>query len=612
MKKSIVITILFISFLFLPNSIKAETNIKGYVIKNDTLFTSKANITLSSCLVKVNGKSSTDYGAPGILHCLDSAEEVTILNYDSIINSTIESCKTGYYKVIAKASNGNSYNGYVCADYIKVNTDSSKYSEEFSKAGFPESYWEKLAILKETHPNWKFTTYKTGLDWNDVVNAESVVGISFIQVTNLSSGAKYISLDSGSYDPVNKTYIVKEGSNWYAANKETVAYYIDPRNFLTEKEIFMFENLGYNPTYQTLDVIQNIFKNTDLYQYAPYYIEAANYKNNSISPVSLAARSRQELVTSDGKLSNSANGTTFKDRQVYNFFNIGAYSKCDIDGSTVANPVQCALKYAYNSNWFDARTAILEGSIFQAEKFINQKQNTLYFQKYNVTSNTYGNYSHQYMTNIKAPVSEGISTYNAYSKITDLLNSAIEFLIPVYENMPEKTTLPADVDNTKKEELDDEAKKEEETASIVDIVNKAGYQYSNDYISGVSIGTTAQAFISNVKGTSSSATVTVTTIDANGSIKEINDATRLGTGDIVTIKSGNESRNFRIVIYGDVNGDGQISAVDYVKIKNYIMSSGSLSGSYKLAADVNKDGQISAVDYVNVKNYIMGKENSLK
>lgn len=611
MKKSIVITILFISFLFLPNSIKAETNIKGYVIKNDTLFTSKANIILSSCLVRVNGKSSTDYGAPGILHCLDSAEEVTILNYDSIINSTIESCKTGYYKVTAKASNGNSYNGYVCADYIKVNTDSSKYSEEFSKAGFPESYWEKLAILKETHPNWKFTTYKTGLDWNDVVNAESVVGISFIQVTNLSSGAKYISLDSGSYDPVNKTYIVKEGSNWYAANKETVAYYIDPRNFLTEKEIFMFENLGYNPTYQTLDVIQNIFKNTDLYQYAPYYIEAANYKNNSISPVSLAASSRQEVVLSDGKLSNSANGTMFKDKSVYNFFNIGAFSTgCKIDGISVKNPVTCAQYYAYNRGWTDPKTAIIQGALEIADGYINQKQNTLYFKKYNVTSNVYGNYSHQYMTNIKAPVSEGISTYNAYSKITDLLNSSIEFLIPVYENMPEKTTLPADVDNTKKEELDDEAKKEEETASIVDIVNKAGYQYNNDYISGVSIGTTAQAFISNVKGTSSSAIVTVTTIDANGSTKEINDATRLGTGDIVTIKSGNESRNFRIVIYGDVNGDGKINSMDCSIMYKEVMTENYLRGSYKLSADIDKNGKIDSMDFAIVyKRYMESDYN---
>lgn len=611
MKKNIVSILLALSFLFLPNSIKAETNIKGYVIKNDTLFTSKANIALSSCLEKVNGKSSADYGAPGVLHCLDSAEEVTILNYDSIISSTIENCKNGYYKVTAKASNGNSYNGYVCADNIKVNTDSSKYSEEFSKAGFPESYWEKLSILKESHPNWKFTAYKTGLNWNDVVNAESVVGISFVQVTDIAKGAKYISLENGSYDPISKTYIVKEEPNWYAANSQTVAYYLDPRNFLTEKEIFMFENLGYNSTYQTLEVVQNIFKNTDLYQYAAYYIEAANYNGNSISPVSLAARSRQELVINDGKLSNSANGTIFKDKAVYNFFNVGAYSSCEIDGNTVANPVQCALKYAYNANWFDARIAILEGSKFTAEKFINQKQNTLYFQKFNVTSNTYGNYSHQYMTNIQAPISESNSTYKAYSQIEGLLESSIEFLIPIYENMPEKTSLPTNVDNTKKEQLDNEVKQEEETASIIDIVNKAGYKYSDDYISGITIGTTAQAFISNVKGTAETAIVTITTTDSNGKSKEISDSTKLGTGDIVTIKSGNDSRSFRIVIYGDVNGDGQISAVDYVKIKNYIMSSANLSGSYKLAADVNKDGQISAVDYVNIKNYIMGKENSL-
>ena len=86
----------------------------------------------------------------------------------------------------------------------------------------------------------------------------------------------------------------------------------------------------------------------------------------------------------------------------------------------------------------------------------------------------------------------------------------------------------------------------------------------------------------------------------------------MGTGDIVNISNGTETKSFRIVIYGDVNGDGLVSAVDYVKIKNYIMSSSELSGSYKLAADVNNDGTISAVDYVNIKNYILGNNSSLK
>ena len=65
------------------------------------------------------------------------------------------------------------------------------------------------------------------------------------------------------------------------------------------------------------------------------------------------------------------------------------------------------------------------------------------------------------------------------------------------------------------------------------------------------------------------------------------------------------------LLYGDANGDGKISAVDYVNIKNYIMGSSGLNGSFKEAADVNKDGKINAVDYVNVKNYIMGNSSVL-
>ena len=66
-----------------------------------------------------------------------------------------------------------------------------------------------------------------------------------------------------------------------------------------------------------------------------------------------------------------------------------------------------------------------------------------------------------------------------------------------------------------------------------------------------------------------------------------------------------------VLIYGDVNGDGNISAVDYVNIKNHIMGTNTLSGINQKAADVNNDGNISAVDYVNVKNYIMGLDNSI-
>ena len=637
MKKYIKYLLVIVCFLLLPYSVFAETeektntkieekteektntkieektevkkNIKGYVIKADTLFTSKPNITLDSCLVKVNGKASSDYGAPGRLHCIDSAEEIEILNYDEVIISTIDSCKTGYYKVNAKDVKGETQTGYVCADNVKANIDVSKYKNEFTASGFPESYFEKLTVLKDAHPNWVFTAYKTNLDWNEVVKNESVVGISYIQITNIDSQKQYISLNEGSYDPINKTYIIREGSNWYAANSDTVSYYLDPRNFLVEKEIFMFENLSYNSKYQTLEVVQNVLKNTDLYQYANVYFAAATYNGNSISPISLAASSRQEIVLGTGKLSGSADGTgKVNDISYYNVYNLGAYSSC-------VNPVKCAIDYAAAKKWDTMEKAIKEGASEIARGYINQKQNTMYFKKFNVTSNNFGNYSNQYMTNVLAPKQEGVATYNAYSKIEGLLDSQIEFIIPVYENMPETASpLPTSVDKDTQTKVEEDAKNEmeENQSKIVDIINQSGYKYSSDYISNIKIGTSAGSMISKLKNGNEKVTVKVTSIDSNNKTIEKKDSTVLGTGDIVTISTSTESKSFRVVIYGDVNGDGVVSAVDYVKIKNYIMSASELSGSYKLAADVNLDSAITAVDYVNVKNYILGNNSSLK
>lgn len=633
MKKYIKYLLVIVCFLLLPYSVFAETeektntkieektntkteektevkkNIKGYVIKADTLFTSKPNITLDSCLVKVNGKASSDYGAPGRLHCIDSAEEIEILNYDEVIISTIDSCKTGYYKVNAKDVKGETQTGYVCADNVKANIDVSKYKNEFTASGFPESYFEKLTVLKDAHPNWVFTAYKTNLDWNEVIKNESVVGISYIQITNIDSQKQYISLNEGSYDPINKTYIIREGSNWYAANSDTVSYYLDPRNFLVEKEIFMFENLSYNSKYQTLEVVQNVLKNTDLYQYANVYFAAATYNGNSISPISLAASSRQEIVLGTGKLSGSADGTgKVNDISYYNVYNLGAYSSC-------VNPVKCAIDYAAAKKWDTMEKAIKEGASEIARGYINQKQNTMYFKKFNVTSNNFGNYSNQYMTNVLAPKQEGVATYNAYSKIEGLLDSQIEFIIPVYENMPEiASPLPTSVDKDTQTKVEEDAKNEmeENQSKIVDIINQSGYKYSSDYISNIKIGTSAGSMISKLKNGNEKVTVKVTSIDSNNKTIEKKDSTVLGTGDIVTISTSTESKSFRVVIYGDVNGDGVVSAVDYVKIKNYIMSASELSGSYKLAADVNLDSAITAVDYVNVKNYILGNNSSLK
>lgn len=57
---------------------------------------------------------------------------------------------------------------------------------------------------------------------------------------------------------------------------------------------------------------------------------------------------------------------------------------------------------------------------------------------------------------------------------------------------------------------------------------------------------------------------------------------------------------------GDVNGDGKITSMDYVLVKNHILGIGALINDSAIAADVNGDGKITSTDYVLIKNHILG------
>ena len=84
--------------------------------------------------------------------------------------------------------------------------------------------------------------------------------------------------------------------------------------------------------------------------------------------------------------------------------------------------------------------------------------------------------------------------------------------------------------------------------------------------------------------------------------------TLIGTGTKVIISEKSHDLpvdEYECLIYGDVNGDGQITPADYVKIKNHIMNVTTLTDLNYKAADVNRDNTISPADYVKVKNHIM-------
>ena len=64
-------------------------------------------------------------------------------------------------------------------------------------------------------------------------------------------------------------------------------------------------------------------------------------------------------------------------------------------------------------------------------------------------------------------------------------------------------------------------------------------------------------------------------------------------------------KKYDIVVYGDTNGDGVISAIDYSMIKAHILNISKMSGIYYESADINKDGSISAIDFSMVKAHIL-------
>lgn len=313
--------------------------------------------------------------------------------------------------------------------------------EELTEANYP-GVAALINELKTAHPNWTFTILYTGLDWNDVIYNETSAlhGRSLVQ----NSSAGWICSTCGSTPYDNGT--------WYCASNETVSYYMDIRNWLTESYIFAFETLSYDSLTQTIDGVSRILAGTFMDKdvvtyydtegnlqtinksYAQIIMEAA--AENGVSPYHLAARVKQEQGTSGGSglisgtyTYTNSNGDLSTDlKGYYNYFNIGA------SGGNTTTIIKNGLTKAKSKGWTTPELAIKGGAVFLASDYIKNYQDCLYLEKYQVDS-AGGLYSHQYMQNVSAPFSEGYSTYVAYRDL-GMLDCSFNFIIPVYENMP--------------------------------------------------------------------------------------------------------------------------------------------------------------------------------
>jgi C1A family cysteine protease len=78
------------------------------------------------------------------------------------------------------------------------------------------------------------------------------------------------------------------------------------------------------------------------------------------------------------------------------------------------------------------------------------------------------------------------------------------------------------------------------------------------------------------------------------------------TGDNIKINiNGIKDYNYYLAYLGDVNGDGLIGIIDYIRIMKDIMGTQKLSGVSYEAADMNRNGNIDIIDYIRIMKIIM-------
>ena len=548
------------------------------------LTASAANMT-GSCtadVLNVRSGAGTSYSKTGTVSYGDSL---------TILSETTDSSGAKWYKI----SCGN-VTGYVSAAYVQLTSSGSQGSSDadfesyMTKQGFPESYKPYLRTLHEQHPKWIFTAQKLGVDWNTALKEECVVGRNLVHSSALAS---WKSMEKGAYD-FNGGYWYGLDGSWVAASKEIIMYYMDPRNFLNDTYIFMFENQSYDPSYQTESGVKTILADTFMsgsytcpdtkkkYTYSQTFMDAA--KKSGVSPYHRASRCRNEQGVNGAPQSL---GTVKGYETYFNFFDIQAYA------TSTMTAAEMGCRYAKTTNptyllpWTNQYKSIVGGSIFLGTGYITKGQDTLYLQKFDMVDGGNGLYYHQYMTCVFGQANEAISLKNAYSQ--DILNSAMEFKIPVYNNMPDKLC--------------------PKPTSSGD---------NNNYLNSLSVSGTSispkfdkftTSYTATVKAEISSVTVNANPLGKSAKVSgkgKVSLKTGENTVKVTCTAASGVKRTYTIKItrkaasqtlqQGDVNGDKYLTVVDALLMLRYNAGKTQLDPAQLKRADMNGDGKVDVID----------------
>ena len=661
MKKSILkmYTLIYLVFILIIPFFSMKT------VYAESTFTTCTFSEASYLRSTPGGSALTD--TDGSTFLINSPRRAEVIDTTTVNGKQYKKLKINYYS--------NNYIGWVYSGYLKdfkTYTLDGNYASSLRSAGFPESYIVPLQKLHAQYPNWNFIVSKNGngLDWNTVINNEySPVYKNLLCSGNLNAIKPLLSTDGAAYNA--GTYRKFDNGSCYAPSKQTISFYMDPRNWLNDDTIFMFEQLSFNQNLHTTSLIQPILNDSFMsgsysyngknISYAETFVDAG--KTNNVSSIQLASRVLQEQGSTGSSTINMKDGNT----TYYNFFNVGAY------GDSSSQIISNALAAAKARGWTSPYTSIVGGASLISNGYVKLGQDTNYYQKFNTINNS-NLYWNQYMANVRVNPAEAINMYNSYYK-RNLLNSAFTFKIPVYLNMPNETTLSTsqNSDNTL-------ASLSVSNCSFTQSFNSTVTSYTcniDSNVSSVSVSAKATSSYASVTGTGTKQlsngvnSIDVKVTAANGDVRvynikvnKINTASAtpqdvvssigfsnsnniisgavpgtnaaniikdikakyassvvkltnknnqtktsglLVTGDILTVTNNNVTNTFTVSIKGDVSGDGAIDISDLAIIKANMLGKNKLSGANLKSSDINNDNKVDISDLAMVKAHMLGK-----
>lgn len=528
--------------------------------------------------------------------------------------------------------------------YTKVYAvrDSSENNIENIDESLYPGYKALLKNLKATHPNWTFTLLYTNLEWTNVLDGETTHGHSLVQ----GKAGEWLCYDCAG--------IGYDGSSWVCASPVATAYYLDPRNFLTEDKIFQFESLSYVPSIHTEAGVEAILKGTfmsnvkmsEFYGKPEYgektFAQAIMYaaEVSKVSPYHIASRIKQEVNGPSPSVTGKVSGY----EGLFNFCNIGA-TPTKNDENPSGDSVINGLIYARKEGWNNPETAIVGAAKWIGQYYISIGQDSLYLQKWDVTNAAgWGLYNHQYMTNIQAAASESISICSSYKKMFgDLSNTSFNFIIPMYKHIPQaiskypsndtsgvgeqmKVVLNIGVYLRSAPGVKLNSDKAYPFGTIVSRIEKATTKVDNYYwdkvvtpdgrVGYMARGTDNTAYLEllnpdpptpptpvepteKIKLYETEKIIKVIPSATLADIKEkYSDATlvsgteNLATGAIISINGV----QYTVIKLGDVNGSGDVKNLDALMILKYYAGSYEFNNNQILAADIDGSGTVNNID----------------